>query len=166
MKNSLSLILICLLLLISISYAGTQKHQKLMIKDAWSRTSPGTTGVVYLIIFNHSADLERLVSVTTNVAKRAEFHTHLLNNGIMKMRRLSDIEVNSMERVVLEPGGKHIMLFGLKSVLKVGQEFILTLFFERLGRVDVKVKVRKIGAMDFNDGGKILEKNTDHTHSK
>ena len=47
----------------------------------------------------------------------------------------------------MKPGGTHIMLMDLKGGLKVGQEFPLTIAFEKAGTVEVPVKVGKPGAM-------------------
>ena len=77
MKFLLSLILSFLLSLMSISHAKSHKQQKIIISDAWSRASPGKTGVVYLTIFNHDTTLDRLLSATTSIANKPNQAIHL-----------------------------------------------------------------------------------------
>jgi periplasmic copper chaperone A len=47
----------------------------------------------------------------------------------------------------MKPSGMHIMLMDLKGGLKLGQQFPLTITFEKAGTVEVPVKVGKPGAM-------------------
>lgn len=55
---------------------------------------------------------DRLVAVTSPVSGRTELHTHIDDNGIMRMRRVNGgIDIAAGEDVVFEPGGFHIMLF-------------------------------------------------------
>ena len=45
-----------------------------------------------------------------------------------------------------QPGGLHVMLFGLKQPLKAGEHFPLTLEFEKAGKVEVQVQVESAEA--------------------
>jgi copper(I)-binding protein len=56
------------------------------------------------------------------------------------------IEVNVGEPAVLNPGGLHIMLIGLKAPLKQGETFPLTLTFAKAGTTTVEVVVQGPGA--------------------
>jgi copper(I)-binding protein len=81
------------------------------------------------------------------VADHAELHTHLNDNGVMKMRQIPDIPVEAGATVKLQPGGLHIMLMDLKQPLKEGDKIPMTLRFEKAGEVKVDVHVDKVGAM-------------------
>jgi copper(I)-binding protein len=63
------------------------------------------------------------------------------------MRPVEAIEVTPGAPIVLQPGGLHVMLIGLKAPLKEGERFPLTLTFERAGTIEVEVVVEKLGAM-------------------
>jgi len=49
---------------------------------------PGqTTGVAFMGLINYGDD-DRLLAITSSVSDRIELHTHLNEDGIMKMRRV------------------------------------------------------------------------------
>ncbi|MDP6883165.1 MAG: copper chaperone PCu(A)C [Rhodospirillales bacterium] len=120
----------------------------LTIGDAWSRASagPAKAGAAYVTITNNGAEADRLVGAATPVAKKAAVHTHLMRDGVMKMRPVEAVEVNPGEPTVFMPGGLHVMLMGLKAPLVEGDTFPLTLTFERSGTVEVRVRVFGVGA--------------------
>ena len=74
--------------------------------------------------------------------------THqFLEVPVIKMRPVSAIEVAPGEPTVLQPGGLHIMLTGLKAPLVEGSLVTLTLEFEKAGAVEVLVIVQEPAAM-------------------
>src|SRR5262249_42607670 len=103
------------------------------VTNAWARATPGKAenGAAYLTLQSPTAD--RLVSVSTPVAKKAELHTMSMSGGIMQMRPLDGIDVPAGQPVTLKPGGEHVMLLGLGHPLQEGQSFPLTLTFEKGG---------------------------------
>ena len=132
------------LLIVGAAMAQTGQVE---LKDAWARATPGKaeTGAAYLTIVSPSSD--RLVSVSTPVAKKAELHTMTTEGGVMKMRPLAGIDVPADQPVTLKPGGAHIMLTGLNQPLQAGHSFPLTLSFEKAGPREVTVAIEKPGAM-------------------
>lgn len=116
------------------------------ITNAWARATPGSAqpGVVYLTVQSPTAD--RLVSVSSPVAKKAELHTMSMSGTVMQMRPVAGIDIPAGRPVTLKPGGEHIMLLGLEHALKEGQTFPLTLTFEKAGGRTVSVPVEKVGA--------------------
>ena len=123
------------------------KHGDLMVKDVWSRATPARNGVAYMTIFNQGQGMDRLIAVESPIAKKVELHTHSMKDGVMRMRRISAIEVHPGEPAVLAPGGNHVMLKGLNQKLKQGEAFAVTLVFEKAGKITVDVAVGKAGAM-------------------
>ena len=122
-------------------------HEKIMIKDPWARASISKNGASYLTIMNHGKHPEKLIGVMAPVAKRVELHTHKNDNGVMRMREIKNIPLPPHGSVSLKPGGHHIMMIGLNRRLKLGDEFPLTLIFEKRGNITVTVKVRHAGAL-------------------
>jgi copper(I)-binding protein len=119
---------------------------KLEVSDAWARATPAKAenGVAYLTITTPTPD--RLVSVSSPVAKKAELHTMEMAGMVMKMRPLAGLDIPAGQSVTLKPGGEHIMLMGLNGPLREGQSFPLTLTFEKAGAREVTVPVEKAGA--------------------
>ncbi len=101
-------------------------------------------GAAYFSIMNHGNEPDRLISASTPMAERAEFHTHEASGGMMKMRRMESVEVPAKQMTEFAPGGLHVMLLGLKQPLKAGQAFALVLGFERAGSVEVEVTVQTL----------------------
>ena len=127
----------------------------ILVEDPYVRLSRPTSksGAVFMSLLNPSAEDDRLVSVTTDVAERAELHTHTQDaNGVMQMGEVTEgFPIAGMETHILDRGGDHIMLLGLTRPLQQGDTVTLTLTFERSGDITVQVPVdneRKPGAMD------------------
>ena len=83
---------------------------------------------------------------TAGLARKARLHGHIVEAGIVKMRPIEAIEVAPGAPLVLEPGGVHIMLMGLKAPLEAGTAFPLTLRFEKAGAIEIEVRVQSAGA--------------------
>jgi len=115
----------------------------LLIDHPWARASIGKApnGAAYMTIVTQGNETDRLLAVESDVAKHAALHTHLMEDGVMKMRPVEAIEVASGEPTLLKPGGLHVMLMGLKAPLVEGESFPLTLVFERAGRIEVEVTI-------------------------
>ena len=115
----------------------------LSVTGAWARaTPPGTTvAAVYLVIDNTAGEADRLLAISTDRAGSAEVHTIVHDGDLAMMRRVEPLHVGAGERIVLEPGGTHVMLMGLKSPLAEGQSLTLVMNFERAGvrRVEARV---------------------------
>ena len=110
---------------------------------------PGqTTGVAFLRLDNHGAD-DRLIAVTSSVSGRIELHTHLNEDGVMKMRRVDGIALPRGKTVELEPGSFHIMIFDTQ--MQLGDEPVLTLDFEKADDLTVVATVEQRGAKAKGD---------------
>lgn len=138
---------ICLLFLAATAAAHEFKQGDIAIDHPWARASIGLAknGAAYMTLSNAGATVDRLVAVRSEVAGRAGLHTHLMDGGVMRMRQVEAVAVAPGEPAVLEPGGLHVMLFGLKAPLAVGDSFPLVLVFENAGEVRIDVAVEAFG---------------------
>lgn len=130
-------------------------HDGMRIEDPYARVmgASAKSGAVFMTLLNHSLDDDRLVSVKTDAAERAELHTHTEDaNGVMQMGEVKEgFPIAGMETHMLDRGGDHIMLLGLTRALIPGDVLTMTLTFERGGDVIVEVPVdndRAPAAMD------------------
>ena len=142
----------CLLLTLGALFAsGGAYADGIQVTEAWSRpTPPGIdVGVAYFVINNQGRN-DRLVGVSSPVAKRAELHVSQMEGGVMRMKHLEAVEVKSGVPTSFEPSGRHVMLTGLKQPLKEGDAFPLVLSFANAGPVKVQVHVR--GTSGTGDG--------------
>ncbi len=140
-------------MLAAASITALGQTQPVEISNAWARATPGKAenGAAYVTVRSNTAD--RLTGVETPVAARAELHEMKMDNGIMKMRQVTGVDLPAGQAVALKPGGEHIMLFGLKQPLRAGESFPLTLDFEKAGKQQVTVKVEAAGAMGMDHNG-------------
>lgn len=141
-----ALALVGLALSSNLPAADLQAHEfkkgSLMIDHPFARASiPQRPGAAYAKIMNMGNEDDRLIAASSPVAERVELHTHLMENGIAKMRRIEGIDVPAGGAAELKPGGDHIMLFKLENALSEGDKFPLILTFEKAGDVEVEVTV-------------------------
>jgi len=103
--------------------------EPIVVEAPYSRPLPPgqSTGVVYLSIRNEGKASFMLTSVSSPQAQKAEFHRHTHEDGMMKMRKIDEIELEVGKTLRFEPGGYHIMLFGVKGPWQVGQRVALTI---------------------------------------
>lgn len=125
------------------------------VTDAWARPplTPTGAGAVYLTVVNNTRTADRLIGVKTSAAKRAQLHTHILTDGIARMRRVERISLKAGGTIIMKPGGFHVMLMRPNAALKEGTKFLLTLVFERAGEIEVQVLVRNATANDSRNRG-------------
>jgi copper(I)-binding protein len=147
-----SLLLACALAA-GFAVAASAQQSTIAVTDAWARATPqgAKTGAAYVTVANQGSVPDKLVSASTPVAAEAQLHTMTDDNGVMKMRPVSAVDVKPGASVTLKPGGMHVMLMGLKQPLSEGQSFPLTLTFEKAGKVETTVKIAKAGAMTGMD---------------
>ena len=113
----------------------------LAVEDARARILlPSRPGAAWLTVRNKGG-ADRLLGAESPAAGRIEIHTHIHEGGVMKMRRVEAIDIPAGGEAALEPGGDHLMLFGLKAGLAPGDSFPLTLLFEKAGPVTVEMRV-------------------------
>ena len=141
MKRTLAIGLAGLLLALT----GTATAAQLSITNAWSRPAIDT-GVVYATVINQSAQADRIVDARSPIARHVELHESMSSSGPMgameSMQRVRLLAVPAHGRIVLAPGGYHLMLIGLKKTLKAGMTFPVELRFARTGWTTARVAVR------------------------
>ena len=105
----------------------------------------GKTGAIYFVLINGTGTDEKLIAASTPAARKAEVHTHLMEDGIMKMRKVDGLEVPAGKHVMFKQGGHHLMLFGLDKPLKEGDTIVVELQFENTGTMSITVPVKPFG---------------------
>jgi copper(I)-binding protein len=119
---------------------------EIVVHDAWVRGLPPGQGVTaaFMRLENTGTESRSLVGAKTTVAERAEIHQHVHSDGMMSMRRVQDLPVPAGKKTTLQPGGYHLMLFGLKRPLKHGQRIELGLEFDDGSTLKLLVPVTSV----------------------
>ncbi|HHP5405504.1 TPA: copper chaperone PCu(A)C [Aeromonas veronii] len=108
---------------------------------------PGTPNTAAFMVLKNDADQSvKLVAAASAAAGRAELHTHLHENGVMKMRQVESIEIPAKGEAVLKPGNLHIMLFEV-GTLSEQTPFPLTLTMDDGQKLDLSLPVKPIEPM-------------------
>jgi periplasmic copper chaperone A len=94
----------------------------ILVEDAYVRAVPPSlqNSASFMNIINNSNKVIYLEKAESSLAKKLEFHEHIMNNNMMKMQELAQIKIPANGSVKLAPGGYHIMLLGLNQPIKNG----------------------------------------------
>lgn len=124
------------------------KAGDIVISHPWSRATPAgaQVGGGYLVIENRGTLPDRLLGGSVEAATGFELHDVVLEDGIMKMRQLTGIELPPGSSIEVKPGGRHIMFVGLLHPLAAGEKVRGALQFEHAGRIKVEFEVIGMGA--------------------
>ncbi len=118
------------------------------IHDAWANATIGNSpnSAAYMTIEVAGDRADRLIEASSPLAAKVQLHNHIMEGGVAKMRPVDAVEVSPGAPIVLQPGGLHIMLIGLKQPLVEGAQLPLTLTFETAGKVELEVPVMAMAA--------------------
>jgi copper(I)-binding protein len=128
------------------------KQGDLTIEEPWSAATPpgARTAAVYFDgIQNRGQQADQLLGGRSSVCESVEIHEMTMDGSVMRMRALPSVELPAGQTLRWgrgSPRGLHVMLIGLKSALKEGESFPLTLKFKQAGDVEFKVLVRSAKA--------------------
>lgn len=130
------------------SQAHEEKFDDLVISHPWSRATATNqkVGAVFMEVQTRTGQPDRLIAASTPDAETVEIHDHIRDGDVMRMRRIDGVDIPAEGSAVLQPGGKHLMLIGLKFPLFEETVFPMTLEFEKAGPVEIEVIVEAAGA--------------------
>lgn len=115
------------------------------LRDFWVRLPvAGTrTTAAYFVLENRSESAIRLAGVASQAAEATELHEVIADaDGVMRMRPLTTgIPVPPGGTEELRPGGRHVMLIGLRDTLTPASIVPMSLQFADGLTVDVKAPV-------------------------
>ena len=141
---------------------------KIMFGPLQFRATVGSmpSSAAYVSITNHGKMADRLVGVTSNLARKTELHKMEMDNGVMKMRRVEGgIDLLPGKTIHLAPAGFHVMLIGLNAPLAADSMFEMTLVFQNAGKKTLKGMAMLPADLDPIDASKINKHKHKHkTH--
>ena len=122
------------------------------------------SSAAYLSITNHGQMADRLVYVTSNLARKTELHKMEMDNGVMRMRQVEGgIDLPAGKTIHLLPGGYHVMLIGLNTPLTANSIFEITLVFQNAGEKTLKGMAMLPADLEMGDPSKV-HKHKHKTH--
>ncbi|MEZ4663467.1 MAG: copper chaperone PCu(A)C [Caldilineaceae bacterium] len=127
------------------------------VTDAWVRASLPMTDntALYFTLHNTTDAPVRLTGVSVD-GLTAEMHESTMENGVARMEPRPDgFEIPAGEHLMLDEGGKHVMLMGVKEPLEAGKEISVTLEFDGADSVTFMAPIsdEAMPAMDHSQHG-------------
>jgi periplasmic copper chaperone A len=129
-------------------FAHSYKLGSVEIGHIWARATAANaqTASIYVPLLNEDKEPDQFLGGSTPVADTVSIHESYEENGVSKMRALDNIELAPNKPVAMRPGGKHLMLTGLKKQLNEGDKFRIAFRFAKAGSIEVQVMVHAAGA--------------------
>jgi len=140
-KKALAIFFTGLLFLSSFAFANP-----ISIDNAYVRATPPHTinSAAFMVIHNAMKKDIKLIAASSDTAQRVELHQHIHEDGMMKMRQVEEITIQAEQHIALQPGGYHVMLFGLKHALKDGDLLQFSLYFDNGEKITLDAPIKKI----------------------
>ena len=115
---------------------------EVQVQGAWVRLLPPMSKMTAAYMTLVSDQEDRLISVSSDMAKVVEIHQSRMEDGMMSMQEVKSLLLPKDEPVELKPQSYHLMVMGLQSPLKEGHIHQFTLEFEQAGKLLVQAQVR------------------------
>lgn len=119
-------------LLISTPAFAEPAAEMIVVVDPYSRAMPPSVpnSGAFFRLKNFDDEPHALIKAESLIAERVELHTHLIEDGVARMREVEQIGIPAKGSASLEPGGYHVMLMGLRRPMDMGTKVLITLSFE------------------------------------
>ncbi|WP_445665167.1 copper chaperone PCu(A)C [Fodinibius sp. AD559] len=117
---------------------------KITLDNVWAR--PGSQqgkSAAYLRISNGTAAADTLLSFHSNAAESVELHESIEHDdGTTSMQPAGQQIIQDGEKLLLQPGGLHLMLINLNRDITVDDSLQISLEFARVGTVTTTAPVQ------------------------
>ena len=135
-------------LMLTVATAAVARDAAIKLNEASVSPSRGiqTTSTGRVTIENTGA-ADRLMSASCACAAKVELHRMWMDGTIMRMRKIDDGLVVPAHGKLVLGGDEHLMLIGVKPLLKLGATVRLTLKFQHAGTLSVDAPVQEAEPM-------------------
>ncbi len=133
------------ILMIALAMLAPTAHadDRLVITNPWSpEAPPGRTMAGFMHLTNEGAEAIVLAEASSEQFDRVEIHQMSMEDGVMRMRRIEELRIESDQTVELRSGGYHLMLFGPRQQYRAGDELAVELIGRNGQSWAVKVNVK------------------------
>lgn len=138
--NRRSLLLAPLILLLALGASRARAHSykldAIEIGHPWAEPSTGDVAAVFMALANMGDKPDRLVGAATPIADAVLFQDY-------GNRPIDAFDLPPKRPMALRPGGRRVVLQGVKHRLAAGDDFPLTLRFANAGQITIMVMVQQ-----------------------
>jgi copper(I)-binding protein len=95
-------------------------YAQIEINDAVIRLlPPGSPNTSAYFRIENSGDADKfIVAASSSIADTVELHKHVMSGDMMRMEKQQAVLIRGGQTVTFEPGGLHLMFFGLHKPLQ------------------------------------------------
>lgn len=136
--------LILAMIAIALLSSCQSNERGIKANEVWAKPGiKGGNGAVYLVLHNDTSQADELVGASSEIAQIVELHKSEVDaQGVMRMLKQDTISLPANGKIMLQPGGYHIMLIGLKRDLRAGDTFQVVLKFKSHPDLTLQCAVR------------------------
>lgn len=115
---------------LALGSVAAQAAGRLVVDGAWIRTAPPTAAMRagYATLRNAGDAPIEIRRIRSDAFGDVGLHATVIEDGVARMREIGNLRLAPGEQVVLEPGGKHLMLMQPQRELAAGDS--ATLIFD------------------------------------
>jgi copper(I)-binding protein len=132
------------ILVLSACVESAPPRSDIQVEEAWLRAVAGSNvnSAAYMTLRNTGGVPDRLTGARSDIARVTGLHrTTIDERGLARMGEVDGLDLPAGGTVRLEPGGFHIMLIGVGSLVE-GDTVELTLLLEESEPLDIVAEVR------------------------
>ncbi len=100
-----------------------------------------------------SRGANQLIGVRSESAERIEMHQSQQVNGMMTMSAVSTLDIPAGAEIRFEPGGRHLMVWGISDEARQSQRLDVTLDFATGPDILMEMPIREAGAAAMGHNG-------------
>ena len=90
------------------------KAGSITVEHPWARPAAKGNGAAYFVLDNAGPTADRLIGVSSDIARSVEMHTSAVDaQGVASMRPVQGVDLPPGGQAQFAPGGLHVMLVGL-----------------------------------------------------
>ena len=121
-----------IVLLFSLSHQVAYGFEFPKVSEMWLREAPPNARMLaaYVTVENHTQQDLKIVGDYADDFGMTEIHKTIEVDGMLKMREQKELTLDIGSKIVMEPGGLHIMLMMPKKKFKVGEEARICLIYQ------------------------------------
>lgn len=141
--------------LLCLATVSASAADKLDVIDPWVREAPPNASVIgaFMKLHNPADHAVVVKGVSSPVAGSMQIHRTIMEGGMARMVQQEELIVPAHGEVALQPGGFHLMLFGLQHVPVKGEKVEISLTFADGSVQQVTAVTRPFqGQMHMHDG--------------
>lgn len=119
-------------LLLALSLGASLFASELVVSEPYVKITPpnAKNTAIFMSIENKSNKDIKLIDAKSTFPKNTEIHTHIHEDGMMKMIRIKDITIKANSTLLLKPKSYHIMLMGIPKGIDKDSKVDVELFFD------------------------------------